>query len=95
MKTFPIFFIVLDIAFYKPKRADLYRIWEEEIGKQSDVKCQHVQTVVLGHINIAKLSEEGVKNIRQSVYLFCGEILSRWKSSSMVERHFVEKMLSG
>ena len=89
------FIIFLDITFYKPKRIDLYRIWKEEIGKKFEVKCQHVQNVVLSRINVKKLSEEEVKNIRQSIYCFCSEILRRWKSSKGIEKHFLEKMLSG
>ena len=51
-------------------------------------------TVVLTRINVEKLSEEDVKNILQSIYRFCSEILIRWQSGSTIQKCFVE-ILSG
>jgi hypothetical protein len=69
VKTFQIYYF---FRYYilQPKRTDLYGIWQEEIGIKSEVQCQHVQNVVLSHINVEKLSEEEVKNIRQSIHRF-------------------------
>jgi hypothetical protein len=47
----------LDITFHKPKRIDLYPIWQGEISKKSEIKCQLVQNVVLSHTDVDKLSE--------------------------------------
>jgi hypothetical protein len=70
MKIFQIYYSY--ITFYKPKRMDLYWIWQEEIGKKSWVKNQHVQNVGLSDITVEKLSEEEL--ILDTLYRFSSKI---------------------
>ena len=46
-----------------------------------------MQTVLLNHINVEKILEEEVKNI--------GQWLDFEKVENRIEKHFVEKLLSG
>ena len=79
MKTLKNCLILLDTKFYKTKRIDLYRIWQKDIGKKFEFKCQLEKNAMLCVINVENLSGRKGKILKNLSIVFVAKFLEDGK----------------